>query len=320
MKGKLPTQTYHKIAKNQIDYDVLRNRLKLKHLEEISTLYNKHPHVKKYFDYKKLDLKNIREHSAKIIGAGAVFGALLLAPPDNSKALPTPYALIEKLDNSRESGLDKFLIDTFKDILPDKVRPLTQGEEKLLEQIFYNSVGIKVNANLEGEHLNTTYGLIGAEQHLVRYPGDKLQNHGTGPELASGMAPGRGAWGYFATNAAQLSDDLVEKEKWYAVVQTLYLPDWNTRQPYIKNWYKYRKVMIVNTNNAKAVIATVADSGPAAWTGKHFGGSPEVMNYLGGLKYKKGPVLVFFVDDPENKIPLGPVEYNKTNEYLTKLN
>ena len=31
-----------------------------------------------------------------------------------------------------------------------------------------------------------------------------------------------------------------EKEKWYAVVQTLYLPDWNRRQPYLKNWYKHK--------------------------------------------------------------------------------
>jgi len=69
-------------------------------------------------------------------------------------------------------------------------------------------------------------------------------------------------------------------------------------------------VLIVNTENGKAVVAAIADSGPAAWTGKQFGGSPEVMHYLGGAKYKKGAVIVFFVDDPENKVPLGPVEYN----------
>ena len=62
--------------------------------------------------------------------------------------------------------------------------------------------------------------------------------------------------------------------------------------------------------DARSVVAAIADSGPAMWTGKNFGGSPEVMDYLGGPRYKKGPVIVFFVDDPENKIPLGPVEYN----------
>ena len=101
-----------------------------------------------------------------------------------------------------------------------------------------------------------------------------------------------------------------DTEKWYAVVQTLYLSDWDRRQPYLKNWYKYRKVLIVNTENGNAVIASIADSGPAAWTGKHYGGSPEVMQSLGGSAYKKGPVIIFFVDDPENEVPLGPVEYN----------
>ena len=93
-------------------------------------------------------------------------------------------------------------------------------------------------------------------------------------------------------------------------MQTLYLPDWGRRQPYLRDWYKYRKVLIVNTDNGNAVVAAIADAGPAAWTGKHFGGSPEVMDYLGGARYKKGPVLVFFVDDPEDNVPLGPVEYN----------
>ena len=128
-----------------------------------------------------------------------------------------------------------------------------------------------------------------------------------------GIAPGLGAWGYFAKSKSELTPELIETEKWYAVVQTLYLPDWNTRQPYLRNWYKYRKVVIVNTKNGNAVVAAIADAGPAAWTGKHFGGSPEVMEYLGGPRYKKGPVVLFFVDDPENKVPLGPIEYNKIN-------
>jgi len=66
----------------------------------------------------------------------------------------------------------------------------------------------------------------------------------------------------------------------------------------------------VNTVNGNAVVGDIADAGPAAWTGKQFGGSPEVMSALGGKKYTKGKVLIFFIDDPENKVPLGPVDYN----------
>jgi hypothetical protein len=210
-----------------------------------------------------------------------------------------------------ESLPQNSIIDILSQFLPQHPRPLDRNEEKLLEEVIQNKMSIKTNTNLDGEHLNTTYGFIGAEQHLKRYPGDTLYNHGEGDVIKEGIAPGLGAWGYFAKSQDALSPSLVETERWYAVVQTLYLPDWNTRQPYLRDWYKHRKVLIVNTKNGNAVVAAIADSGPAAWTGKHFGGSPEVMEYLGGPRYKKGAVLVFFVDDPDNKVPLGPVDYNK---------
>jgi len=61
----------------------------------------------------------------------------------------------------------------------------------------------------------------------------------------------------------------------------------------------------------RSVAAVVADAGPANWTGKHYGGSPEVMAYLGlNVGMQKGAVVLFFVDDANNEIPLGPVEYN----------
>jgi hypothetical protein len=240
-----------------------------------------------------------------------------LIPPSDIKALPTPDEIIQKLgipqDSSTSALPQQILIDGLKSSLPAKTQPLDGSQERYLGQFLSNLTGVKVNANLEGEHLNTVYGLIGEEQHLRRYPGDTLSQHGEGDEIAEGMAPGLGAWGYFASSKENLSPNLAETEKWYAVVQTLYLPDWGKRLKYLINWYKYRKVLIVNTDNGNAVVAAIADSGPAAWTGKSFGGSPEVMEYLGGPRYKKGPVLVYFVDDPDNKVPLGPVDYNKIN-------
>lgn len=297
----------------KIHPEVLRQKLKLKHLEAKRRLADKHPHVEKFFVSRGIDPGKIREHSARLIGAGAITGALLMSPQIKEKALPAPTQVIEKV---KAQGAvvhqlpEETLTDTFNSLLPKRPRPLDRNEEKILELVFERVLGISTKAVLEGEHLNTTYGYIGAEQHLRRYPGDTLLQHGSGEALEEGIAPGRGAWGYFAPSKDQLTKDLIETEKWYAVVQTLYLPDWSRRQPYLRDWYKYRKVLIVNTQNGKAVVAAIADSGPAAWTGKHFGGSPEVMHHLGGSNYKKGSVILFFVDDPENKVPLGPVEYN----------
>ena len=307
---KSPAQTFQDIPK---DFEFLRNKLKLRSLEAKESFNKKYPHVDKFLKQKGLELTKLRQHSAKVIGAGALTGTLLLAPPTKITSLPSPQEIINSIQNQKESPdlPQKILVDALKDLLPNRTRPLERTEEKYLEKIFENVTGVKAKATLEGEHLNTTYGLVGAEQHLQRYPGDVIGNHV--PFLKEGIAPGRGAWGYFAPSRQVLTSGLEETEKWNAVVQTLYLPDWNTRQPYLRDWYRFRKILMVNTKNGNAVVAAIADSGPAAWTGKHFGGSPEVMEYLGGPRYKKGPVVVFFVDDPENKIPLGPVEYNKIN-------
>lgn len=328
----------HKSSKKKkLTSEEFRQRLKLKHLEVKRKLSEKHPKVHKFFKSKGLDPGKIREHSAKILGASAITGALLFSPPLSSNALPTPQEIIEKLKSDKNLKLENKqslslrdkqslllrnkninLANSLAGLLPKKPRPLSRNEEKILEQVFSQVLGVLARGTLEGEHLNTTYGYIGAEQHLRRYPGDTLLQHAPAPDgagynsgeiLKEGMAPGLGAWGYFATSKEELTADLEETERWYAVVQTMYLPDWNKRLRYLRDWYKYRKVLIVNTENGNAVVAAIADSGPAAWTGKHFGGSPEVMHYLGGPRYKKGPVVIFFVDDPENKVPLGPVDY-----------
>lgn len=293
----------------------LRNKLKLKKIRLKDELARKHPQAVKFLKSKNLDPGKLRDHSAKLLGAGLVAGALLLAPPSVDHLLPLPEDVYKKLNQGRDaktatSKPQKVIVDTLAAFLPERPRPLYRNEEKFLEQVFENVLGVKTRATLEGEHLNTTYGKIGIEQHLKRYPGDSISEHGFGKILRQGLAPGLGAWGYFAPSKNQLTPELAEIEKWYAVVQTLYLSDWNTRQPYLKDWYKYRKVLIVNTQNGNAVVASIADSGPAMWTGKNFGGSPEVMMALGGDRYTKGKVLVFFVDDPENKVSLGKVEYD----------
>jgi len=300
-----PARTSNLISEGKIDSEFLRNKLKLKSLEARQSLYKKYPHVEKFFANKGLDLGEIRGHSAKMITTGALTSTLLFSPPLLAKNVPALANIVKNLSDfeGAQPGAPQkeVLLASLKQTLPQKIGPLDRTQEKTLEQIFRETIGVDTKATLEGEHLNSTYGYIGAEQHLARYPGDRMAVHPKIPQKDEGMAPGLGAWGYVPA----------DKETWYAVVQTLYLPDWAKRQPYLRDWYKYRKVLIVNTINGNAVVADIADSGPAAWTGKQFGGSPEVMNYLGGPRYKKGPVIVFFVDDPKNQIPLGPVDYNK---------
>ena len=264
-----------------LNSEKLRSKLKLKHLATRTTLLAHHPHI------------------AKFLTTSALAGTLLLAP---GQSAPTMAALpAAALAQAGSADLSQSLVEKLKNLLPESVQPLTPDQETKISQILHDTYGIHAAAILEGNHLNTSYGLIGAEQHLMRYPGDVVPN----------MAPGRGAWGYFAYSKDQLTPDLVEKERFYVAVQTLYLPDWSARLPYLRDWYKYRKVLVVNPESGKAIVAIVGDAGPASWTGKHFGGSPEIMAYLNlNVGMQKGPVILFFVDDPGDQIPLGPLEYN----------
>ena len=202
---KPPALTFLDIPREKTDFEYLRSKLKLKNIEAKDSFKKKYPHVDKFFKEKGLEISKLRQHSAKVIGAGALTGTLLFAPPTGIRALPSPQEIVDslkdlKINNDTPNLPQKLLVDALKDLLPERTRPLDRSEEKSLEQIFENVVGVKTKANLDGEHLNTTYGLIGAEQHLKRYPGDVVPD----------QAPGRGAWGYFASSKAALTPQLEE--------------------------------------------------------------------------------------------------------------
>ncbi len=269
-------------------------------------LHKRHPHVVKFFTDRGLTPGRIREHAGRVAATTAMAGAMLLAQPLAHQVASSPHTAIAKLS---PSDLQKELSNQLTPLLPDGVEPLTHQQEEAVANEIKGVWGIDANAMLQGERLNRSYGYMGAEQHLPRYPGDSVGAHDA--YQGSGITPGKGAWGYFANSRGDLTEDLIQKEKWYVAVQTLYLPDWQERLPYLRDWYKYRKVLVVNPANGKTLVADVADAGPADWTGKHYGGSPEVMAYLGhNVGKQKGAVILFFVDDPSGEIPLGPVEYN----------
>lgn len=241
--------------------------------------------------------------------AAGVMGSVMLL----TNALP---AVPQQALSVESKTLDPstFLISDLKHSLPDEVRSLTPEEEKGISEILTRDFGFPVSSELDGIRLNRSYGLIGAEQHLARYPGDNMSTHFSSNEdsakyYSSGMAPGLGAWGYFTSGRYELSQTDIDREKYYIAVQTFLAPgfDENVRR-YIE-FFKYRKMLVVNPENGRAMVVIIGDAGPGASTGKHLGGSPEVMKYLERVDgAQKGPVLYFFIDDPNDTIPLGPIE------------
>lgn len=227
---------------------------------------------------------------------GALASLLLFASRGShfSLAQNTPIPV----NNIEVGHTQEQLIAELSRLLPKSVQPLTAEQDSKVGALLSNYFKIPVWAVLGGNQLNRTYGYIGAEQHLMRYPGDSVKN----------MAPGRGAWGYFAPSHAEMTQRDIDREKYYLAVQTFLAPGWSERTNELYNFFKFRKMLVVNPDNGNAMVVVIGDAGPAPFTGKHLGGSPEVMQYLKRVDgAQKGPVLYYFIDDPEDKIPLGPI-------------
>ena len=244
--------------------------------------------------------------------AGSLGSLMLLTGQTASPSIFLPQAKAQSESAVQKIDKEIFLISDLASVLPKNVRSLNTDEELGVSEILTRVFGFKTTPELDNKRLNRNYGFIGAEQHLARYLGDTLSTHFDSEDDAkfywqSGMAPGLGAWGYFVSSSNSLSQLDKDREKYYIAVQTFLSKDFNKRFSEYRDFYKYRKMLVVNPNNGRAIVADIADAGPGESTGKHLGGSPEVMYYLerfdGSLK---GPVIYFFVDDPNDNIPLGP--------------
>ena len=266
-------------------------------------------------NYKKLSGKWVQRHrelsqnlwekhgnSLKNLAVGSAAAALLLTSPVKFN-LPIQVSASQ---NIVQPGQDNLLVADLSKSLPKEMGDLTPKEETQLAQEISAAFGIDARVGINGIRLDRSYGLIGQEQHLARYPGDSVTNH----ELPSyGMAPGLGAWRYFTNSNGEMTQEDVLREKYYIAVPTFLAPGFDRHVAEFRDFFKYRKMIVVNPQNGRAIIADIADSGPAVWTGKNLGGSPEVMTYL--ERVDRTPVLYFFVDDPNDKIPLGPINLVK---------
>ena len=287
-----------KKKKHSLHYEQLRDTWSAKHKEMQETVVEKHGKI-----------------LTDILPKHHILGGMMLAATPFISAMPAAVSTVQVEHHSPQENNDLgMLIASLYQKLPDSVQPLDTNQETEISKILTENFGIPVAAELHGVRLNTTYGIIGQEQHLRRYPGDDTSQHVDTPEdhalfAPEGTAPGLGAWGYFADSKETMTYQEKEREKWYIAVQTFLSPGWDQHAGEYGIFFKYRKLLVVNPENGHAVVADIADAGPAPWTGKQLGGSPEVMHYLERVDGSaRGGVLYFFVDDPRDTIPLGPIQ------------
>ena len=248
----------------------------------------------------------------KQLALGSLGGLMLLTTPASTALTNQQY--LNSASIVAQEDKNTLLSKKLAEAIPNEMRSLTTAEEQRIGQILSDSFGFKVSAQLQNKKLNRSYGLIGGEQHLYRYPGDNLEAHAKNSQDwamygSSGIAPGLGAWGYFASSKQTFTDRDDTRERYYIAVPTFLSPGFAERVAEYRDFYKFRKMLLVNPKTGQAVVTDIGDAGPAEWTGKHLGGSPEVMEAVGLAKGpRKGAVLYFFIDDPSDSIPLGPVK------------
>ncbi|MBI2010367.1 MAG: hypothetical protein HYS86_04305 [Candidatus Chisholmbacteria bacterium] len=297
--------------RNVVDVDKLTQRLRHHRDKARERFAQNHPHASLWLAKRNLELGKIRLHSQKLLVGSGISAALMLSAPASPKLLPEKPAAVRLAAagfNPTSTTTSRFL-GMLTPLIPQRIGHLDPAVETQVSQIISASFGINASASLDHQRLNHSLGWIGYEQHLRRYPGDSLGQHDE--EIQAGIAPGLGGWGYFASAEKGLDAEAILREKYYLAVPVMYLPNWKQDLAFLRDWYKFRKMLVVNVETGAAVVAVIGDAGPAAWTGKQFGGSPEVMRALDLTgKKSKGKVLIYFIDDPNNQVPLGPVKEN----------
>lgn len=198
------------------------------------------------------------------------------------------------------------VMDKMQQMVAQPAGHLRKEEELYLEQQLTDLFGFEVTAELEGTRLAHTTGIMAAGPHLRRHPTDTLATHqrlrGAGIRLA------RGGFGWF-TEMGQLTERGVLQEQYYLAVPASLLPAWQSSPSLLKSWLRFRKMVVINPAEQRAVICAVADLGPADWLQYQFAGSPEtIQDGKVWSPTSRGRVLVFFVNDPQDQIQLGPLD------------
>ena len=271
--------------------------------EQVRRKLHTHKAARRFYTRSYLIAHDLREKSTRLLAGAGLTGMLLLSPmhlPDKDTAKPNQLIATATLSYT---GI---LANSLQSLTPHTPTQLEPDQAKLIEDAIYRDTGLRAKAVLDGNELNHQVGFIGYEQHLQRFPSDTLVEHDAQQE--AGVAPGRGAFGTFAPDRAHFTTTDYLREKYYSVAQLHLLPNWNTDYPTLKDWYKFRKILIINPVNGQAVVTALGDAGPAEWTGKQFGASPEAMKALNLHNGpRKGLVIFLFLDDPDNLVPLGPL-------------
>jgi hypothetical protein len=283
-----------------------------------------HKHAKKLLRRHKVTLHKVRHHSIRGATAAGIAAGLLVGPAigtatqqvfADTTAAPLAKQMIQTVAPASTevagppanlASIAQLIPEKISAIKPDYTPNMSKEQEAQFELLLKQAYGINAKAELEGKRLNATQGIIAGEQHMPLYPGDVVSNHSTDPTWFLTGIEKTGAYGYWAQSRAAVTQKDVKQEEYYMAAQTYLSPQWKGNVEEMYAWFKYRKMVIVNPETGDAVVTDIGDAGPGA-AGRTYGASNESIIALGLGEVRTGHVYVFFVDDPNDTVPLGPL-------------
>lgn len=221
--------------------------------------------------------------------------AHLLDPPDQS--VPQFDSKIQ--DSAIKITLEEYenTIQKLKDLVVLPPAPLDVQLGLYLEQQIAELTGVEVTTVLETHQLPQQMGIIKSLPHQKCHPTDTLTAHIHVLEAGFSEKRSRYGWQYDQNDEYSLSLPLMQFP----------IPE-GERETY-KQWYKYRKMLVINPIERKAVVAKVTDIQFFPSHKYQFGGSPELIRAVRAWSPQSlGRVLLFYI--PKNNThPCGPVAF-----------
>lgn len=313
--------------KDQTDFEMLSDHLNYHHSLVKRSLHQTHRHAKRLFRKHKLTFNNLKSAGTKAAAGAALASTLFVSPAhsgtDTNKLKtdvghtqaqipppPTEGVALVGPDNPNPSKMTQAEFgEKIKEIMKGSQRDgkLSTAQYQQIKDLLRDQIGVEVsNKTNDGFELNKHYGYNGREQHLPTHAGDKAKNHLSPDDptaIASGVTPGRGAWGYVAP----------AEEKWYVVGQTFLSEQFGT--PATKGLGGQRYIVIEIPEDANGNYTMVArgalwDAGPGRSTGKVFGAAPEFFHHVGPAAARSAKFKAIMLPEVGERKPvneLGPL-------------
>lgn len=262
-------------------------------------LLKNHPVVREWLEATRLQIKDLRNSPANT----PVFSSISMggATHPDGQDLSKDQNLVHNITLEEHQAVIYKLREVAK-LSPGDL----EGDDLLyLEQQLSDIFGFDVSSELENHKLPYIMGTLEALPHYRRFPIDHLDQHKS--YLEAGMSKTRGGFDWMLEEG-KLSSRAIIREKYGVSLPLANLKEWQVDHNELNKWYRFRKLLIINPFDLRAVVATIIDGGFISNLKYQFGATPEVIRE-GNIwsPGSSGKVLMFFINDKDDKVEHGPI-------------